>query len=129
MTRHPAGTKLIKENLMFEPVKYVRKPFYVQAAQVTEENITQVARWCEGTILIDERPYIKVKVKRPLAERQTRAFVGDWVLSSGNGYKVYTQASFEKNFEDFNENLTLTNATNEKLEQFLEKLDEKLKSY
>ena len=107
MGRHPAGKKLplkpieeILERINVKPQQYVRKPFFVDAVQVTLDNIAAVATWCDGKVIVDTPPYIKVKVKRPLAERQTRAFVGDWVLSSGNGYKVYTQSSFEKNFED-----------------------------
>ena len=135
MGRHPAGKKLplkpieeILERINVKPQQYVRKPFFVEAVQVTLENMAAVATWCEGKVIVDTPPYIKVKVKRPLAERQTRAFVGDWVLSSGNGYKVYTQSSFEKNFEDVGEKITLTRATNEHLEFLLERLEDKLGS-
>ena len=49
-------------------------------------------------------------------------------LDSGNGYKVYTQSSFEKNFEDVGDKITLTRATNDQLELLLEKLQDKLSS-
>jgi hypothetical protein len=135
MGRHPAGKKLplkpieeILERINVKPTQYVRKPFYVDAVQVTLDNMPQVAKWCEGKVIVETPPYIKVRVKRPLAERQTRAFVGDWVLNSGNGYKVYTQSSFEKNFEEVEGKGSMTKALSEQFEFFLGKLDEKLGS-
>jgi hypothetical protein len=88
--------------------KYVRKPFYIDAVQVTEENIAEVATWCDGELLTSsggegaKDAYVKVRVHRPLNERQTKAFVGDWVLFAGTGYKVYTKKAFEASFEKHN---------------------------
>lgn len=81
--------------------KFARKPFYVDAVRVSEANIHEVAQWCDGEVLTDESEgaYIKVRVHRPLTERQTKAFVGDWVLFAGSGYKVYTPKAFDKSFE------------------------------
>lgn len=87
-----------------ETTTYVRKPFEVEAVQVTEENIEAVAQWCDGKVLAegdDENPkaFIKVRVARALNERQTKAYLGDWVLYAGTGYKVYTPKAFGKTFE------------------------------
>lgn len=94
--------------------KYIRKPFLVDAVQVTEENIHDVAKWCGGDVLStvktlrDENNkvigktdanYVKVGVHRPLNERQTKAFAGDWVLKSESGLKVYTINAFDSSFE------------------------------
>lgn len=92
--------------------QYVRKPLYVQALQVTEENFEQVARWCMGEIRnIDESPvapgttanpskqYIHVRVHNPKNQRQTKAFLDDWLLYTERGYKVYTTKAFEANFD------------------------------
>lgn len=89
--------------------KFARKPFFVDAVQVTHANIDEVAKWCGGDVRSmaqDAGPdqmkavfYIKVRVTRPLNVRQTQAFVGDWVLYAGTGYKVYTDAAFHKSFE------------------------------
>lgn len=87
--------------------KYARKPFEIDAVQVTAENLEEVAAWCEGEIIgvdgemeksVEER-YIKVHVHRPMNEKQTKAFVGDWVLYAGKGFKVYTNKAFEASFE------------------------------
>lgn len=132
MSRHPAGKKTplksieeLLERIEVKPTQYIRKPFFVDAVQVTAENMAEAANWCEGKVIIDTPPYIKVRVKRPLAERQTRAFVGDWILSSGNGFKVYTQSSFDKNFEAVAEKTEGMRKVNDQMELLLGKLEEK----
>lgn len=99
---------------MIKTNKFARKPFYVDAVQVTAENMEAVAEWCMGDVQTTVKPegaaeeqYIKVRVHRPLTERQTKAFVGDWVLYAGTGFKVYTPRAFEKSFEKV---VTLTKA-------------------
>lgn len=79
---------------------YTRKPFRVDAIQVTESNMKHVAEWCGGTITEGkDSQFIKVDVHRPLNERQTKAFVNDWVLRSESGFKVYTEKAFANSFE------------------------------
>lgn len=81
--------------------KFTRKSFDVDAVRVTKENMSAVAKWCQGEIQTgnDGKKFIKVRVLRPLNEGQTKAFVGDWVLYAGTGYKVYTNKSFWTCFE------------------------------
>jgi hypothetical protein len=103
------NTEPQKEVLMISTSRYARKPFYVDAIQVTAENMEEVAAWCLGEIRqFETEPselgsrtnnYIKVRVHRPMNERQTKAYVGDWVLYAGTGYKVYTPKAFEASFD------------------------------
>lgn len=89
--------------------KYVRKPLFVDAVQVSEDNFTDVARWCFGKIHnIDDSPvdgvdptkqFIEVQVNNPKTIRQRRAFVEDWILYTEKGYKVYTTKAFKANFD------------------------------
>lgn len=84
---------------MIETTRYVRKPFEVEAVEVTAENMAEVAAWCHGEILSETNGnFIKVRVARVLNERQTKAYVGDWVLYAGTGFKVYTAKAFKKTF-------------------------------
>ena len=88
-----------------ETRRFARKPFFVDAVRVTSENMERVAEWCQGDVnTIDtgqsEERYVKVRVHRPMNDRQTQAFVGDWVLYAGTGFKVYTPKAFEKSFEE-----------------------------
>lgn len=83
--------------------KFQRKPFPVSAVRVTEENMNQVRKWCDGEIKKQEgsgAPFIFVRVNNPTSERQNQAFVGDHVVyMQGAGYKIYTHASFKRTFE------------------------------
>lgn len=84
--------------------EYQRKPFTIDAVQVTLDNMQEVAEWCGGEIIIEKQhgrliQYIKVPVSRPMTERQTKAFVEDWVLKAGTGFKTYSKVAFPKNFE------------------------------
>lgn len=85
---------------MLKTHKFARKPFYVDAVRVSDANIEEVAEWCAGSIEEDEEGrFVRVKVHRPLTERQTKAYVGDWVLRAGSGFKVYVPKAFDKSFE------------------------------
>lgn len=89
--------------LQFET--YVRKPFPVKAIQVTPENMHEVAEWADGEIKNlgehDGRwgPFIEIEVINPVRPRQSQAFVGDWVLQTETGFKIYTRSAFAKNFD------------------------------
>jgi hypothetical protein len=98
------SVQLKREKPMIETTKYARKPFYVDAVRVTQNNIEDVAAWAQGEVRRDtdtgrEIPYIHVRVFRPLDDRQTKAFIGDWVLYAGTGYKVYTNRAFLNSFD------------------------------
>lgn len=87
------------------PATYLRKPFEVQAVQVTVANIVDVAHWCKGELTNGQKKNktvtcIQVKVTNPISDKQTRAFVGDWVLKTKSGWKVYTNTAFVGCFEE-----------------------------
>lgn len=86
---------------MLETRAFQRKPFVVQAVQVTLENMPEVVKWCGGNLRQDDlhRPYIKVEVHRAANPKQTMAYEGDWVLISNTGARVYTDYAFNKSFE------------------------------
>lgn len=93
--------------------KYVRKPLYVDAVKITPDNFVAIAGWCQGEIrelendLIETTAkindpqlyYIRVRVHNPKNVRQTQARVGDWLLYTDRGYKVYTEKAFFSSFE------------------------------
>lgn len=85
-----------------ETKPYVRKPFKVDGLQVKPDNLEEVAEWCGGEIIRSDerRPHIQVDVQNALRDRQKQAFVGDWVLKSPSGFKVYTDKAFKTTFED-----------------------------
>lgn len=98
---------------MVETTKYIRKPLYVDAVQISAENLAEIADWCQGEVKdyndnalaeqdkgnIAKERYVHVRVHNPKNVRQTKAFVGDWLLYTERGYKVYTQKAFKSSFE------------------------------
>jgi hypothetical protein len=81
---------------------YIRKPFEVEAIQVTDENIEEVAKWCKGKLKENEagKKYILVKVHNAATDRHKQAFATDWVFySRSTGYKVYSDRAFNGSFD------------------------------
>lgn len=91
-----------KKEEQMETVKCERIPFEVESVQVTEENMSEVAEWCNGEIVEATRqfprPNIKVDVLHPAHERQRRAFVGDHVLRTEKGFKIYNDRAYHECF-------------------------------
>jgi replicative superfamily II helicase len=92
--------------------KYVRKPLIVDAVQVTVENFEELADWCQGSIVNNDKSepveevdpsiqHIHVRVHNPRSERQTKAFVGDWILYTERGYKIYNTKAFTGTFAPY----------------------------
>lgn len=94
--------------------KYVRNPLYVDAVQVTSENFEEILDWCQGDlgftdgrIITDgeeveidpEKQFIRIRVHNPQSQRQTRAYLKDWILYTDKGYKIYTEKAFTENFQ------------------------------
>lgn len=94
---------------MIETTRYVRKPFEVDAVQVTVNNIHEVAKWVKGEVKSDKdgKQYVKVNVTRAMNDRQKQAYVNDWVLLANNGFKVYTPKAFNGSFEQVSVESTL----------------------
>lgn len=81
--------------------KFQRKPFPVEGVRVAKENMQEVAEWCSGEIKTSGKKtkYIFIDTHRPMTDRQTQAYVGDWILFAERGFKIYTQNAFARNFE------------------------------
>lgn len=86
--------------------QYIRKPLYVAAVRLTARNFDAISQWCQGEIQQEEQPdkgvikkFIRVRVHNPKNPRQTKAFIGDWLLYTERGYKVYTNKAFHEAFD------------------------------
>lgn len=80
--------------------RYTHVPLYVEAVQITADNMSAATEWCGGSVQTDteKKQFIKVATIRPLRERQTMAYVGDWILKTDVGLKVYTDKAFKRGF-------------------------------
>lgn len=90
--------------MSLEIAEYQRKPFTVQAVQVTVDNMQDVAEWCKGEIILEQHggrlvQYIKVDVPDARTERQKKAFIQDWVLKTDSMVKCYSKKAFPNTFE------------------------------
>lgn len=99
---------------MIKTTKYIRKPLYVDAVQITVQNFSALAEWCQGEIRTNEgdelvisnqngvnpvKHHIRLRVHNPKSIRQTQGYVGDWILYTARGYKIYTQKAFKTSFD------------------------------
>jgi hypothetical protein len=80
---------------------YIRKNHEVEAVQVTYEWFKEIAEWCGGFIRTSTNVdrgelYIRVPIVRRSQERgrPNRAYVGDWILKDGDGFKIYSNEAF-----------------------------------
>lgn len=107
--------------MMIDPQNYARKPFKVEAIRATEENLQEIATWCGGTVETltrgtTERKYVKVPVIRAWSENQTRLFVGNWVLKSDRGWRVFTDTAFHRVFEPVDGSAYLVHSNQESMD-------------
>lgn len=84
--------------------KYNRKPFTVEAVQVTVDNMAEVAEWCGGEVIVEQNDgrlsqYIYVPVNKAISERQKKAYGHDWILKGRGGFKCYSRKAFIACFE------------------------------
>jgi hypothetical protein len=101
--------------------QYVKKPLFVEAVCVTRRNFTEVVAWCEGSVQTEHpnhpqnpgKRYIKLEAHNPINTRQTKAYVGDWILKTERGMKVYSPKNFRESFEEVVEHtVSLTGSNN-----------------
>jgi hypothetical protein len=82
---------------------YQRKPLIVEAVQVTNDNIYDVAKWCDGDVRTQhgagKKKFIQVSVVNPKEPKVMRAMVGMWVLKSDQGFKIFSEPAFRKSWE------------------------------
>lgn len=80
-----------------EFTRFVRKPFAVEAIEVTEENIAEIAKMV-GSLRKKENgtPYIKVDQK--LVPSVFNVYPGFWMTKMGDNIRCYSKRAFEEQF-------------------------------
>jgi hypothetical protein len=80
---------------------YMRKPFFVEAIEITEENIRDVAKLLG---LYVERPdgskYIQVRKEMAPNVFQGRIYPGYFLTKLNDDYRCYQPKSFHNQFEE-----------------------------
>ncbi len=77
-----------------------RKTFDVEFVEVTQENLLEVGDWCGGQIVLDDgSSHIKLATPNVVNNRQSNAYVGDFVLKSPTGFRSFSAKAFKNTFE------------------------------
>lgn len=79
---------------------FVRKPFVVEAIEVTEDNINEIAEFV-GTLRKKDNGTPFIQVDRRLVPNIFRVFPGFWMTRMGDNIRCYSKRAF---FEQFVEN-------------------------
>ena len=66
------------------PVRYMKVPPFVEAYEITEDNVASVGRWAQATVTRDEtgKP---VLILRKLSPPYNKGRIGDFVVKSDSG--------------------------------------------
>jgi len=95
-----------------ETTLFKRKPSYVQAVRVNQDNFLDVVAWCQGSIVTPGQTfsldtlrdikdkYISVRVANPARERQTKAY-RDRVLPPSIRARVSIEAAVGLGWRDY----------------------------
>ena len=76
---------------------YVRKPFVVEAIEVTDENIEQLAELI-GELRHKENGAPYISVNRRLVPNIFRVYPGFWVTKLGDNIRCYSSRIFTQQF-------------------------------
>ena len=86
-----------KESTKMEMTKYARKPFLVDAVEITKDNIEEVAKHVGDVRSKDDgTPYILVD--RRLVPNVTRVYIGFYMTKMGDNVRCYSKKVFNEQF-------------------------------
>lgn len=90
--------------------KYFRRPFDVNAVEVTPDNAQEVADWCGGTVAQGDYKHSKYKIQLPVVKvpgngpnkgKAVDARIGYFVVEHNGSFRVYRPKQFEETFHPF----------------------------
>ena len=79
-----------------EYIEIVRKPFIVEAVEVTTENIEEIAKLVGELRFKDDKPYIQVN--RNVVPGVYRVHPGYWMTRMGDNIRCYNKRVFASQF-------------------------------
>jgi hypothetical protein len=80
-----------------EFTKFVRKPFTVEATEVTTENIAEIAEKI-GTLRTKDNGTPYIAVDRRLVPNLFRVYPGFWMTQMGDNIRCYSRRIFRQQF-------------------------------
>lgn len=82
-----------------EFTRFVRKPFVVEAIEITEENIEEIAREV-GTIREKEDGTLYIQVDQRRVPNVLAVFPGFWMTKMGRNVRCYSRRVFLNQFTE-----------------------------
>jgi hypothetical protein len=86
---------------------YVRKPFQVQAIEITTENIEVLAKQL-GILERNEDGELYIRLDRRIVPNIKRAMVGWYVTFVNDNYRVYNPKAFADQFQPMEPTMVFT---------------------
>ena len=80
-----------------EYTTYVRKPFTVEAVEITDDNIEQLAKYI-GDLEKDDDGTVYILVDRRKVPNVQRVFVGFFMTKMGRQVRCYSRKIFNEQF-------------------------------
>lgn len=84
--------------------KFVRRPFAVEAVEITKLNIEEIARLV-GELRVKEG-VIYISLDRRIIPNVGQAYVGWWMTRMGDNYRCYSPKTFNHQFIDYEPSIT-----------------------
>lgn len=78
---------------------YVRKPFTVDAVEITKENIAEVAELV-GTLCHKDNGEPYIQVNRRIVPNIFRVYPGFWMTKMGDNIRCYSKRIFHEQFAE-----------------------------
>lgn len=87
--------------------KFTRRPYDVNAVQVTPENANEVADWCGGTVVLGDYKHSKFMIKLPIVKvpgngvnkgKLVDARIGSWIIEYKGNFRVYREKQIHEDF-------------------------------
>lgn len=79
-----------------EMTTYLRRPFYIEAVEITKENIAEVAKLVGELREGDQGPYIQVD--RNILPNMHQVYVGFFMTKMGKNVRCYSPELFHEQF-------------------------------
>lgn len=87
-----------------ETTKFVRKPFLVEAVEVTSENLDEIAELV-GDVREDDNGTLYIHVDRRLVPNVYRVYPGFWMTKMGDHIRCYSKKIFRAQFVESTQDL------------------------
>lgn len=103
------------QNLSVEFVSFIRKPFRVEAVEITRENIEELSEMIGELKEGENGPYIEADSNKvPIVNN---VFPGYWLVKMGKNYRCFSSKAFKDQFSEMTPSL----------DRFIRKLNNKPK--